>query len=85
VEESGRIPLDGVAEGRRATVRVVRGGRDAAIRLASMGLVIGSQLEVLQNGEHGPLLVLVRDTRIALGRDQANEILVEEISDDPAG
>ena len=44
-----------------------------------MGLSIGSKLRMLQNTGHGPLLVLVRDTRIALGRGQALKIMVEEL------
>jgi ferrous iron transport protein A len=43
-----------------------------------MGLSVGSRLKVLQNRGHGPLLVLVRDTRIALGRGEALKIMVEE-------
>lgn len=62
----------------------VAGEREAAIRLAAMGVVAGSRIEVLQNREHGPVLLLVRDTRIALGRDEASQVLVEEISDERA-
>jgi ferrous iron transport protein A len=43
-----------------------------------MGISVGCQIEVLQNPAHGPLLVLVRDTRIALGRGEASKILVME-------
>jgi ferrous iron transport protein A len=63
--------------GTRAVVRSLRGGRDVANRLGAMGLVAGAGIEVLQNPRHGPLLVLVRDTRIALGRGEAAKILVE--------
>jgi Fe2+ transport system protein FeoA len=34
---------------------------------------------VLQNPSRGPLLVLVRGTRIALGRGEAAKILVNEV------
>jgi ferrous iron transport protein A len=43
-----------------------------------MGISVGCQIEVLQNPAHGSLLVLVRDTRIALGRGVAAKILVKE-------
>jgi ferrous iron transport protein A len=46
-------------------------------RLAGLGLTVGAMVEVLQNYGRGPLIVAVRDTRIALGRGQADKVLVE--------
>jgi ferrous iron transport protein A len=45
-----------------------------------MGLTADAQLLVLQNTGHGPMLVSVRDTRIALGRGEAAKILVEALA-----
>lgn len=70
--------LDQLVAGTRAVVSALRGGRAFASRLAGMGISVGCQIEVLQNPAHGPLLVLVRDTRIALGRGEASKILVRE-------
>jgi ferrous iron transport protein A len=63
--------------GTRAVVQALRGGRELMSRLGAMGLVAGAPIEVLQNPRRGPLLVLVRDTRIALGRGEAAKVLVE--------
>ena len=76
------VPLDNVPSGTSVVVRKLEGGRELATRLAALGLSIGSQVKILQNRAHGPLLVLVRDTRVALGRGQALKILVEEIGDE---
>ena len=76
------VPLDTIPSGTSVVVRKMEGGRELATRLAALGLSIGSQVKVLQNRAHGPLLVLVRDTRVALGRGQALKILVEEIGDE---
>jgi len=76
------VPLDTIPSGTSVVVRKLEGGRELATRLAALGLSIGSQVKVLQNRAHGPLLVLVRDTRVALGRGQALKILVEEIGDE---
>lgn len=73
------IPLDELAPGSSALVRELGGGKDFASHLSAMGLSLGSRLKMLQNPGHGPLLVLVRDTRIALGRGQALKIMVEEL------
>ena len=70
--------LDRLNPGMRAVVRELRGGRGFASRLAGMGISVGCQIEVLQNPAHGSLLVLVRDTRIALGRGVASKILMRE-------
>jgi ferrous iron transport protein A len=72
------VSLDKIPSGTSVVVRKLGGGRELATRLAALGLSIESQVKVLQNRAHGPLLVLVRDTRIALGRGQALKILVEE-------
>ncbi|MGD8276871.1 MAG: FeoA family protein [Gemmatimonadota bacterium] len=64
--------------GRHAVVQRVCSGRELASRLAGMGLTVGSRLEVLQNRGRGPMLVRVRETRIALGHGEAIKILVEE-------
>ncbi|MGE5218172.1 MAG: FeoA family protein, partial [Chloroflexota bacterium] len=62
--------------------RELIGGRGFASRLAAMGLAVGAHLEVLDNRGHGPLLISVRDTRVALGRREAQSIIVEKLSDE---
>ena len=73
------VSLDKIPSGASVVVHKLEGGRQLATRLAALGLSVGCQVKVLQNLAHGPLLMLVRDTRIALGRGQALKILVEEI------
>ena len=51
-------------------------GRNLAGRLVSMGFTPGVQVEVAQNYGHGPLLVAVRGSYVALGRGEARKILV---------
>jgi ferrous iron transport protein A len=73
------VPLTDLKSGSRAIVRDMRGGKNILSRLSAMGLSVGSELEVLDNRGRGPILVLVRDTRIALGRGEAIKIVVEEL------
>ncbi|MEA1888605.1 MAG: FeoA family protein [Pseudomonadota bacterium] len=73
------VSLHRLAPGTRGIVRRLQGGNEFASRLVAMGLSIGSEFEVLQNRGHGPVIVLVRDTRIALGRSEALKIVVEEL------
>ena len=72
------VSLDQLPTGATAVVQQLRGGKELTSRLAAMGLTEGVQLVVLQNAGRGPMLVSVRDTRIALGRGEAIKILVEK-------
>ena len=71
--------LDHLSVGATAVVRELDGGNEFSGRLAAMGLVLGAALQVMQNSGKGPMLVLVRDTRLALGRGEAQRILVERV------
>jgi ferrous iron transport protein A len=70
-------PLTDFPSGSRGRVQRLLGGRMLSQRLAGLGLTVGAMVEVLQNYGRGPLIVSVRDTRIALGRGQADKVLVE--------
>lgn len=70
--------LSELPDGFRGVVARVTGGRDLAARLAAMGLTAGTDILVLQNRGYGPVLARVRDTRIALGRGQADLVTVYE-------
>jgi Fe2+ transport system protein FeoA len=57
----------------------VRGGWGIRRRLADMGLTPGEKVWVVQSGHRGPLIIAVRDSRLALGRGMAHKIMVELI------
>ena len=75
---SMNVPLSELPSGAKTVVRRLNVGSAANRRLASMGVVVGSSIEVLQNRRHGPMLILVRDTRLALGRGEAGKIYVDD-------
>jgi ferrous iron transport protein A len=56
------------------------GGHHFLSRLASLGFTPGADLQVVQNYGRGPIIVTLRDTRVALGRGEAQKILVEQAS-----
>ena len=45
-------------------------------RLASMGILCGSYLEICQNNKKQPVLVFVRDTLVAIGREESKKIFI---------
>jgi Fe2+ transport system protein FeoA len=76
------VRLDQLGPGAGGIVRRLTGGGGFRSRLAALGVTQGVRIEVLQNGRHGPLLVLARDTRLAIGRGEAQKILVEALPDE---
>jgi ferrous iron transport protein A len=73
------VALDRLPTGASAVVRALRGGAEMTQRLAALGLTEGASIVVLQNARRGPLLVRVRDTRIAIGRGEAAKIVAEQV------
>jgi len=72
------LPLDALRRGQHARLLHVDTRLAQARRLAELGLIPGAELTVLQNG-NGPVLLAVRETRIALGRRMAHQLNVELI------
>ena len=56
----------------------VEGGRGAMQRLTDMGLIPGERLKVLHNSGYGPVTVLIKGAKVALGHGLAAKIIVEE-------
>jgi len=75
LSENPPFPLAMAQEGERVTVFLLRGGKGLEMRLASLGLNVGSQLTVSQR-EGGNLVVLRGETRLAIGVGMANKIMV---------
>ena len=79
-ESSGMcVPLIMLPEGVQATVVQIRGGRGLCRRLAELGFNAGEMVRVIKNHRPGPVMVEVRDSRVALGRGVTMKILVEEV------
>jgi ferrous iron transport protein A len=66
-----------ISAGEAATVLAIHGDRQVTSRLASLGLTPGVQVDMLRNYGHGPLIISVRGTRVALGRGEASKIEVQ--------
>jgi ferrous iron transport protein A len=73
--------LSTLAPGEMGTVAGLLGGWGLVGRLAALGLTPGGQVTVLQNYGRGPIIVRVRDTRIALGRGEALKVQVRRTTE----
>ena len=70
------IPLTMASPGEKVRIVGFRGGTGMGRRLTSMGLNQGAEVEVIKSSGPGPLIVVSRETRIALGFGMAQKILV---------
>ena len=76
------VSLSAVKSGELVQIQQMKGGHHFLSRLASLGFTPGARLKVVQNYGHGPIIVNVRDTRVALGRGEAAKILVNRLDEE---
>lgn len=86
------VPLTALREGETATVVSIAGGSERGRRrwglekrLVDLGLTPGAKVTLVKSAPlHGPIEVIVRGSRLALGRGVAEKILVriEGVSND---
>ncbi len=69
------FPVTALDEGQEATVRLLSGGEGLAGRLGAMGIIPGTRIKLLRKSR-GQIIILASDTRVALGKGQADKILV---------
>jgi ferrous iron transport protein A len=71
------IPLSDLNTGNHGVLEFMHAGRGLSSRLTSLGLTPGTNVTVLQNYGHGPLIVNVRGTHVALSRGVARHLMVK--------
>jgi ferrous iron transport protein A len=76
VQSIGLLPLARCARNDKACLRCVEVDRCLAHRLTELGLTPGVELRVIRDTA-GPMLVAVRGSRVALGRELAEKMWVE--------
>lgn len=72
-----RLPLGLIESGRSATIKDIKGSGLLKRQLLEQGLVDGCRVQVVRNDEGGPLIISIKDTRLAIGRGASLQILVE--------
>lgn len=63
--------------GERLKVKQLEAGRQMQLRISSMGLKIGDEIEVMSNGFGGQVVIASGDTRLVIGSGMAQKIWVE--------
>jgi ferrous iron transport protein A len=72
--------LDKIYGSKNAKVIDIQGGQTVRQRLSQMGIHPGDTVTILRYGAlHGPLLIEVHGSQVALGRGIAARVIVEEM------
>lgn len=69
------MPLSMIQAGEPGRIKRVGGREDTRRFLENLGFVIGAALTVVSNID-GNMIVNIKDSRTAIGKDMANKILV---------
>ena len=78
------MPLIKLKKGEKARFATSRNTPQSSVgpasqaRIEDMGIRAGKIAEVLQNEGNGPILLKIDESRVALGRKAATEIMVEK-------
>jgi Fur family ferric uptake transcriptional regulator len=76
-ERIASMPLVSAKPGEVLVISDLTGGAGARMRLMTMGLRLGDQIEVITNNRQGQLVVAADFKRYAIGRGLAQKIIVE--------
>ncbi|MBN1437964.1 MAG: ferrous iron transport protein B [Anaerolineales bacterium] len=81
---SQQVRLADLHAGDHGSVVDLHGGMEFIARMTALGFTPGAEVEVAQNDGRGPLLSVIRGTRIALGRGAAFRITVKYLPRSPS-
>ncbi|MEM4718331.1 MAG: FeoA family protein [Desulfurococcaceae archaeon] len=75
------LTLDSVKTGKKVAVKdfAIHEWAGLISRLAYMGILPGTEIEVVLNENRGPLVIRVRGVEVSMSRGIAKKILVEEL------
>ncbi len=74
--QPGVVPLSSLGPGEHGVVVRLDGGQGLLGRMTALGFTPGADVTIVQNFGRGPLIVRVRDARVALGRGEAGRVYV---------
>ena len=75
------MPLAMAREGETVLVQCVDCGMGLKRRLCDLGLYDNTKIKIVKNDISGPIIITVKDSKLLIGRGQANKILVEGVQE----
>lgn len=74
------LPLTMASQGEPVTIKKIGGKQETKKFLETLGFVVGGTITVVSE-INGNMIVNVKDSRVAIGKDMANKIMVQMLSD----
>jgi Fe2+ transport system protein FeoA len=71
-------PLSEFKKGEKVKILDINCGRGFHGRLCALGLFEGTEVEITKNDNSGPIIIQILNSKIALGRGEANKIYGEK-------
>ena len=69
------LPLSMASQGEPVTIKKIGGKQETKKFLETLGFVVGGTITVVSE-INGNMIVNVKDSRVAIGKDMANKIMV---------
>ena len=69
-------PLSFCKPGQRVTVKSISGNPHARSRLETLGFVPGAEISIVSANNHGPFIIRIKESQLAIGRGMSHKILV---------
>ncbi len=73
------VPLHKAKQGERLEVKQLEAGKKMQLRISSMGLKTGDEIEVVSNGFGGQVVIAAGDNRLVIGSGMAQKIWVQPV------
>jgi ferrous iron transport protein A len=77
MKNNSQLTMSDLGTGKQGIILSFLNAQSINNRLASLGFTPGAEVAMTQNFGRGPLIVTVRGARVALGRGEAQKIIVE--------
>ncbi len=78
VRNKNLVALTSLKEDQKGIISFIRGGKNAVQRLCDMGLTPGAEVKIIKSAPFkGPFEILIRGSKLAIGRGIAMKIFVE--------
>ena len=74
------LPLTMASQGEPMTIKKIGGKQETKKFLETLGFVVGGTVTVVSE-INGNMIVNVKDSTVAIGKDMANKIMVQILSD----
>ena len=74
------LPLTMASQGEPVTIKKIGGKQETKKFLETLGFVVGGTVTVVSE-INGNMIVNVKDSRVAIGKDMANKIMVQILVD----